>query len=413
MPKLNLATAPTAVRTEALRGFDGSVDPESGDFGAGLIRGLAVITRGEALGHGEWIDAEFLKQTAAAINASGSKGIKARYTHPDDSGDGLGSYLGRVKDARIEGDTVRADLHLASAAHNSPDGNLASYVMDLALEDPDAFGESIAFQRDLSAEDDFATEHSQAVKLSDFDGEKTVYRFKSPDKLNTRNLPHVRLAELRAVDTVDEPAANPSGLFHRASAAAEADALLSYALGHSSERPTLTTFDADPDRVSGFLNRWLTRKGLELTAKATPETPPSEPGPTPDPMEDAMSQDATTPEVDETPTAPEPAPSRSELLSEVRQELAKFTGRFGAENGAAWFNAGKDYAEALELHADALAEQLAAQTEKVAELEQQLKATAALGADPLDADPPPVSAPKQQGLAAAFPSSQKATAAVN
>ena len=409
MPKLNLDKPVTTFRTAALRAeARPPVQEDGGKFGAGLLSDVAVITRGEALGHGNWIDPEFLKSVEIAINMTSDRGVKSRYTHPDDSGDGLGSNLGRVLNASIDGDTVRADLHVAQTAHSTPDGNLAAYIMDLAEEQPDAFGLSIAFQRDREAEIKFAVQHGAKLRKTWDGGEYLdLEDFKSPDPDNAGNLLHVRLKELRAVDAVDEPAANPSGLFHKASAAAEADALLSYALGRSTERPTLTTFDADPDRVSGFVNRWLDRNGLQLAAKATtPETPQSEPGPMPDPMEDAMSEESNTPEVVET---PEPAPSRSELLSEVRQELAKFTGRFGAQNGSDWFNAGKSYAEALELHADALAEQLAAQTDRVAELEEKLKATAALGADPLDADPPPTTKQKQTGLAAAFPSAQPAT----
>ena len=186
---------------------------DGGEFGAGLIKGAAAITRGEALGHEMWIDRTMLEQTRDAIN-SADKGIKSRFTHPSLSGDGLGKALGRYRNAEIQGDIVYADLHVFQSAHETPDGDLADYVMGLAEEDPEAFGNSISFRPDFGAEEEFQGKHS------DEDG-----RFQSPDSDNKKNLPHARLAELRAVDAVDSPAANPNGLFHRGDEiVAEADA---------------------------------------------------------------------------------------------------------------------------------------------------------------------------------------------
>ena len=64
----------TYLRGTAARGLstDGEVVRDGGDNGAGLIRGFAAISRGEALGHEMWIDATFLEQASAAINAAAS-----------------------------------------------------------------------------------------------------------------------------------------------------------------------------------------------------------------------------------------------------------------------------------------------------------------------------------------------------
>lgn len=230
-----------------------AIQRNGGDRDAGLILGLAVVTRGEALGHHLWLDGEFLQQTAAAINQA-KTGIKSRFTHPSLSGDGLGTYLGRMKNARIDGDVVRADLHFSDVAHNTSDGDRAAYVMDLAEEDPVAFGVSIAYRPDYGAEDKFWATHE------DKDG-----NFESPDSDNTGNLPHARLNELRASDVVDEPAANPNGLFHRGDEiAAEADALLSYSLGLSDQAPELVELEVNAERVSAFVSRWLDQHGLEI-----------------------------------------------------------------------------------------------------------------------------------------------------
>lgn len=236
------------------------VERNGGKFGAGLIRGVSLITEGEALGHGEWADAEFVGSVAKHANYP-NKGTKIRFTHPSVSGDGLGRYMGRGLDARVEGKQALADVHLAKASRETPDGDLGKYVMDLAEEDPEAFAMSIAFQRDEEAEEAFQEENGGS-------------KFESPVEENTQNYPHVRLKQLIAADFVDEPAANPGGLFHRgAEIADEADRLCAYALGLSDEKPELSLFTADVDRVSAFAQRFLNSRRLAIMSKTTEQTP--------------------------------------------------------------------------------------------------------------------------------------------
>lgn len=232
-----------------------------------VIYGYSVITRGEALGHYFWIDGTALDQTVAFGKAAAQKGrgIKCRFTHPDICNNALGKFLGRARNFRLDGDQVRADLYLADAASNAPDGDLATYVMTLAEEDPDAFATSIVFTHDNQSESEFKKEHTK------WDDIKDTKIFKSPDPDNEKNLPHVRLASLNANDIVDEGAAN-EGLFGRESLnhlAASADRFLSFAfLGGN--RPEESAFDIDPDQATTFIHRWLERKGLQISAK--PET---------------------------------------------------------------------------------------------------------------------------------------------
>ena len=242
-------------RAPVARGIapDAQIDPEGGAYGAGLIRQVAVITAGEALGHQMWIDRIMLEQVCDAINAS-SAGIKSRFAHPGLSGDGLGKALGRVRNATLDRDIVRADEHLYESAHETPDGDLAAYILKLAAEDPAAFGTSISFDPDDDAEAQFADQH--------FD-EKG--RFVSPDEANTHNYPHVRVAELVAVDMVDEPAANPDGLFHRGDRVAfDADAAIAYALGVTDDAPAEIMFGVSTSRVRGAVLRFLEARGLTL-----------------------------------------------------------------------------------------------------------------------------------------------------
>ena len=159
-----------------------SVKPKGGKFGAGLIAGVSICTEGEALGHDLYLDGVFLQQVAQAVNAKGN-GIKSRWGHPSILQDGIGTVVGRVMNARLSGSQVRADVHLLEAAKKSPKGDLVSYLLGLADEDPEALGMSIVFE---------GTEADERGP----DGQRLA-----------------RLEKLWACDFVDEAAANPGGLF--------------------------------------------------------------------------------------------------------------------------------------------------------------------------------------------------------
>lgn len=175
-----------------------------------IITGLSAVTAGPVAALGVWLDSEFLDQVARA--GSAGDGSKCHFSHSSLFRDGLGYLLGRMKDFRRAGPVVRCDLHFADVASSAPAGDLAGYVMDLAEDDAAAFGASLAFDRDGSAEKAFALKHGGRV-LTDQYGFELIADFKSPDPANTQNLLHARLSRLRAVDLVDEPAANSGGLF--------------------------------------------------------------------------------------------------------------------------------------------------------------------------------------------------------
>lgn len=248
MARIAISDKPVLLRIAAPRARAARVDRE-----AKVIHGFSVITRGEALGHYLWIDQEFLSQVAAAGNAR-KAGLKSRFTHPGLSGDGMGKQIGRAKDFRLEGGQVYADLHLYEKANQEYVEN----VMDLAEEDPAAFGASIVFGEDVGAMDRFLADHE------DKDGV-----FHSPDPDNAKNLPHARLADLLAVDAVDEPAANPDGLFSMeflpgSELAARAEAFLAYAFGLTEQAPAELAGGPHPERARAFAQGFLERQGLTL-----------------------------------------------------------------------------------------------------------------------------------------------------
>jgi hypothetical protein len=292
-----------------------------------------------------------VSQVAATINQF-NKGVKSRFTHPSMSGDGLGRFLGRVMDARVEGDHAVADLHFSAAGHRTPDGDLADYLMTMAEADPDMLGVSIVFTLDEESMAAFSEANSR-------DGV-----FVSPDQANTRNLRHARLAALRAADVVDEPAANPAGLFHRENEVLdEAETLADFAIGLRAERPQVVLLGMDPDRVRGFVARFLSSRQLALTPlpKESKETMMAETEST------QADQDTEQPpaavETESTPGEAEAVEQNEDAaVASEAQPLAEPSGQqfldeFGSLGGV-WFAEGKTYDEARTLYTAHLKAQL-------------------------------------------------------
>jgi hypothetical protein len=330
-----LANPPNYFRSPVSRGGQNRVEREGGYRGAGLIKGVSVITGGiEAAGHQVFIDEFALQQVTDEINATRT-GIKSRFAHPTASGDSLGKQIGRVMDAELDGEQVIADLHFLQSAHSTPSGDLATYTMTLGEEDPQSFGISIAFQHDQDAMDRFVESHS-------IDGQ-----FQSPDPRNINNWPHVRIEKsgLHAADVVDNPAAN-SGLFHReGDIAKQSDSFVRYALGHSNERPE-SQFGLDPDRARGFVARFLDTYNLEIKETVMPSTTVDE--------STTLTADATvdTPAPTSVETGPVEQPSTETVAEPVteasdRTEAARFRAAFG-DQGAIYFAEGLTFEQCKE-----------------------------------------------------------------
>ena len=325
-----LPNPPAYLRAAKAVGGQLQIDRQGGQYSAGIIRNVSVITEGEALGHDFWIDSQFNAQVAEAINQP-NKGIKSRFTHPSLSGDGLGRHLGRITNARVEGDQVIADQHFSESAHKTPDGDLSGYLMDLAEEDPAAYGLSIVFQHDQSASEEFTLEHSA-------DG-----GFLSPDPRNVNNFPHSRLGELRAADAVDEPAANPNGLFHREQEIAqEANDVAAFALGISSEAPATVCLGIDAGRVRHFVTKFLTANNLEIKPMAEEKQ-----------VEEVVAEEVEAVETAEVETE-EVAPALS-----GDKTGADFLEAFG-DRGGVWFAQGKSFQMCLALQNKELQEEVKA-----------------------------------------------------
>lgn len=127
-----------------------------------------VVAQGEpfkTLGRGEF-DKNALKEIVKLMKAA-PNGLKVRFQHPTESDDGLGKFLGRARNPRLDTITerdsegrrkddeiavVRADLHFDSTSLEEPVGGgrpLGDYVMALAESDPDAFSTSLTLTVEL------------------------------------------------------------------------------------------------------------------------------------------------------------------------------------------------------------------------------------------------------------------------
>lgn len=153
----------------------------------GIISNVVVTAIGEAKGHNIHLNSQFLDDVVT-LAAEYKQGIKARFGHPNICATALGTYLGRYKNYHRVGEQVLADLHLDNSAKTSPNGDLYNYVLDMAENNPDMFGASIAFKQ------------GEAITtFKEVNGKKVEKRFAT-------------IKALYATDLVDSPAAT-DGLF--------------------------------------------------------------------------------------------------------------------------------------------------------------------------------------------------------
>jgi hypothetical protein len=140
------------------------------DAQAATISDVSVITVGEAKGHGMQIDAQTLTEVKAAAETYAG-GLKVKTDHYT----GFNEIVGTLKNFRIDGDQLRADLFLLK------NHDATARILEMAELMPDTFGLSISF----------TGEHEESAG-------GTVF---------------ARCTEIYSADLVDAPAANPTGLF--------------------------------------------------------------------------------------------------------------------------------------------------------------------------------------------------------
>lgn len=172
----------------------------------GIIHDVVMCQVGEAKGHGVQMEQEFIDELVKLANKQ-NHGVKARFGHPTMSTEALGTGLGRYKNARVRGSQAIADLHLAEYSKNSPDGDLHTYILDRAEEDPESFGSSIVFKRGESYQRD-----EKGKKIPRYVKDKEGFKKPNP-AWNYKKPIYQTIKQLLGCDLVDTPAATES-LFH-------------------------------------------------------------------------------------------------------------------------------------------------------------------------------------------------------
>ena len=120
-----------------------SVDRENG-----VIRGVVAAEVGEfKSGRGSFGQNE-LSMIVNVIN-SNERGVLSFFGHPKSGNDVERPYLGTIRNARVDGDKVRVDLHLSKVAmkpqpNTGSDRTWGDHLLDLAEEEPRALGFSLS-----------------------------------------------------------------------------------------------------------------------------------------------------------------------------------------------------------------------------------------------------------------------------
>ena len=133
------------------------------------IKGVSIISIGEAKGHGLYVDEQTLIEVKECAEAYRG-GVKVNLDH----GAGIKDIVGFVNNFRIEGEQLLGDLNLLET---SP---MRDYVLEISNKLPDTFGISIAF----------------SGPIEEIDG-----------------ISFARCTDLYSADLVQTPAANATGLF--------------------------------------------------------------------------------------------------------------------------------------------------------------------------------------------------------
>lgn len=230
------------------------------DGASGIIKNISLCTTGEAEGHEINLDQSFINDVVM-LGQQYPQGLKSRFGHPNLSNEALGTYLGRFKNFRVEANRAVADLYLDDVAKKSPGGDLYNWIMDMARNNPDQFGASIVFEPG----DPYQIIDGKKVPLSKRDPIFGTLMFED------ESLPvYASIKTLLGADLVDEPAANPEGLF--SSTQFNADKFAVRLTEFLDSNPDIWKFiDKNPEKFQPFLKRYNAYKNSSKNIKAMPK----------------------------------------------------------------------------------------------------------------------------------------------
>jgi hypothetical protein len=137
---------------------DSTGNPVGVDREKNILRGFVVAKTGPfKTGRGRF-DGQSLAKAVQLLRAD-PQGVRSRFNHPSPDGakNPLGRFLGRVKNPRVDGDLLRADLYLDPTAMEQPPGGgrpLGDYLLHLAETDHRAAGASMVLKANKTLERD-------------------------------------------------------------------------------------------------------------------------------------------------------------------------------------------------------------------------------------------------------------------
>lgn len=226
------------------------------DESKGILHNVQVNLMGEAKGHGVWLGEDFIDGVVEQGNKA-SLGVKVRFGHPAMCSDALGTFLGRAKNftkqdvTRADGSVVKgafADIHLAEEAKDAPSGDLFTWTLGAAKNNPDTFGQSIVFTyADFYVVDNDGGKHKWSEEPQPKNRGESAYDnwlAKSADGKQ-----YALIDKLLGTDFTDSPAAT-DGVFGTDDLAAQAEEMLD---GYPQIMEVLTK---KPDTVAQFLERY-------------------------------------------------------------------------------------------------------------------------------------------------------------
>jgi hypothetical protein len=161
------------------------------DREAGILRGVSVITEGEAKGHGMIVDGVTLQQVKACAETY-VDGLRVKMDHYT----GIDAMVGVLRDFQIDGLQLRADLHLIKSHEDF------EKILEMAETMPGSFGLSISFSGE-----------SDPIEMPSDDSKEVEPNSGELPDSGTEIARAARCMEIYSADLVDQPAANPSGLF--------------------------------------------------------------------------------------------------------------------------------------------------------------------------------------------------------
>ena len=128
----------------------------------GIVKNVIIVEQG-ANKNGSYFNSQFITDLVADGNAQ-KQGVKSRFGHPNMCSTSLGTFIGRYKNFTEKDGKAYADLHLDPITKKTQvEGkgiSMYEYIMDMAANNPDMFGNSIHIISEMFEEEVDGVKHA-------------------------------------------------------------------------------------------------------------------------------------------------------------------------------------------------------------------------------------------------------------